>query len=112
MARSRYEFSKVIKQMDNFDNSTLSMRLSTFPTILSDEIFSADDKFHMYTSTDRMDSLAYEYYGDGKYWWVICIANDLVSPFDKTLTPGKQLRIPTNIDKVFGALKNKTNKVK
>lgn len=38
---------------------------------------------HMVAQTDRLDLLAYKYYGDPKKWWLICDANpDFAYPID------------------------------
>jgi len=45
---------------------------------------------------DRLDLLAFDFYGDTSYWWVIASANAL--PGDSLyLEPGMQLRIPVNL---------------
>jgi nucleoid-associated protein YgaU len=53
----------------------------------------SDDVFHIVCSTDRIDSIAYKYYGDPVLWWVVAVANDLeLVPTD--LYEGQTLRIP------------------
>jgi len=111
--KSRYEDVAIIKQNDirNDINSEI-MRLATFPSIKASDIISNNDTFYSYRSTDRLDDIAYKHYGEGRYWWIICIANNLVSPFDKGLVPGKQIRIPANVDKIFNVIKSKTSRFK
>jgi len=49
---------------------------------------------------DRLDLLAFDYYGDVSFWWVIASANSL--PGDSLyLEPGSQIRIPANIAAVL-----------
>ena len=44
--------------------------------------------------TDRIDNLAFSYYGDPNLWWVIALANDLyLLPTD--LQVGATIRIPS-----------------
>lgn len=44
--------------------------------------------------TDRIDNLAFSYYGDPNLWWVIALANDLyLLPTD--LQVGSTIRIPS-----------------
>lgn len=51
-------------------------------------------KFHTWTSTDRLDYLAYTLYGDSKYWWALLDANpQYQSEFD--IKVGDLLAIPT-----------------
>jgi nucleoid-associated protein YgaU len=52
------------------------------------------DIVHTVKSTDRLDLLAYEYYGDPVAQWVIAVANDLeILPTD--LNAGDTIRIPS-----------------
>jgi nucleoid-associated protein YgaU len=48
---------------------------------------------------DRLDNLAYRYFGSGEYWWVIAIANDIDWFFE--LTPGQALKIPTDVNDIL-----------
>lgn len=42
---------------------------------------------------DRLDNLAYKYYGDSRLWWIIARANN-IGKGDLTVPIGIQLRIP------------------
>jgi len=44
---------------------------------------------------DRLDLLAFKYYGDSSYWWIIALANDL-GKGDLTVPVGVQIRIPAD----------------
>lgn len=49
---------------------------------------------------DRLDLMAYDFYGDSSLWWVIASANAL--PGDSLFPPiGSQLRIPTDIREIY-----------
>lgn len=50
---------------------------------------------HMVTSADRLDLLAWRYYGDPMKYWLICDANDVIFPED-LLVPGRVISIPRN----------------
>jgi hypothetical protein len=53
-----------------------------------------DDRFHVATDGDRIDVLAYCYFGDATLWWLIADWNDIAFPLD--LPPsGTTLRIPS-----------------
>lgn len=53
-----------------------------------------DDFEYVVTDSDRIDLLAYRFYGDSVLWWVIAVANDLeLLPTD--LVVGAKLRIPS-----------------
>ena len=48
---------------------------------------------------DRLDQLASKYLGDGSYWWVIALMNDISWGF--SFTPGQILRIPVDVNDVL-----------
>jgi hypothetical protein len=51
------------------------------------------DMFHRVLGSDRIDTLANDYYGDEEFWWVIAWANDLeILPTD--LNEGAIIVIP------------------
>jgi len=45
-------------------------------------------------STDRLDLLAFKYYGDAVLWWVIAVAND-IELVQTQLNEGDVIRIPS-----------------
>ena len=53
------------------------------------------DRFVYAVDGDRLDSLAHKHYGDVTLWWIIAKANGLKGK--PTLTPGKVIRIPSDI---------------
>ena len=56
---------------------------------------SADDLYVITTTGDRLDLLAYDYYGDEELWWVISRANPDVTRRDSFfIKSGVQIRIP------------------
>ena len=57
---------------------------------------------------DRLDQLAYEYYGDQSQWWVIAQANH-IGKGTLAVKNGIQLRIPTNVSDILSDLE-KINK--
>lgn len=58
--------------------------------------YSNDDDYVITVLGDRLDLLAFDFYGDTSFWWVIASANAL--PGDSLyLEPGMQLRIPVNL---------------
>ena len=58
-----------------------------------------------YTQGVRLDVLAQEHLGDGRYWWAICMINDLNSPYDPNLQLSSLIRVPTNISDVVNYIK-------
>lgn len=58
------------------------------------------DLLHLVRADDNLSNLAYKYYGDSKYWWVIADANNIHEPLDiASVYQGKNLLIP-DFDKI------------
>ena len=57
--------------------------------------------------SDRMDAMAESFFGDSRYWWVICLMNDLVNPFSYNLLPGTLLKIPNEVSTVVNMVQRK-----
>lgn len=65
---------------------------------------SEEDLYVISTMGDRLDLLAYDFYGDSTYWWIIASANSL--PGDSLFPPiGAQLRIPYDIQAILSQYK-------
>jgi hypothetical protein len=69
--------------------------------IYPDIPFKADDEYIITTIGDRLDSIAYSYYGDAELWWVISTANNHITNGSIFPQPGTQLRVPINISEVL-----------
>tara|TARA_Y100000310_G_scaffold103609_1_gene101988 strand:+ start:6529 stop:6819 length:291 start_codon:yes stop_codon:yes gene_type:complete len=48
---------------------------------------------------DRLDTLAHNFFGDGRYWWIIAIANDI--GWGLQITNGRTLIIPSDISSIL-----------
>lgn len=53
------------------------------------------DRYIFSKEGDRLDSIAYEFYQDARYWFIIAIANN-IGKGSLVIPPGLQLRIPPN----------------
>jgi nucleoid-associated protein YgaU len=62
---------------------------------------SENDVYVITTVGDRLDSLAYSYYGDSTLWWVIAAANNNATKGALFPIPGTQLRIPTDLNSIL-----------
>lgn len=66
----------------------------------------ATDVYHIVTLADvnRLDLIAYQYYGNPQMWWVIAEASEITDPFDIPI--GTVVRIPqkTTLYKYTGVL--------
>lgn len=83
-------------------------KLDDGKTVLKTKIFKSipkknDDIYIITQETDRLDTLANQFYNDSTMWWVISLANNLNSA-DIGVTPGMQLRIPRDITYVQSLL--------
>lgn len=56
---------------------------------------SDNDKVHYISEGDRLDTIAYKYYGKSDLWYIIADANEIINPFE--LEIGTQLIIPGNV---------------
>lgn len=54
-----------------------------------------EDYYVVTTAGDRYDTLATQFYGDDKLWWIIAAANTYQQS-GLMITPGVQLRIPAD----------------
>lgn len=53
------------------------------------------DKLHTVLPDETLQHIAYKYYGDSGYWYMIGIANHILNPF-KELKEGMSIIIPYN----------------
>jgi len=101
MALSRYKDLDIIK-VDG------KRTIESFPEVTEEDIQdNQNDLFIRIEAGQRLDTLAHQYLGDGRYWWVICLANNISFGLGNEVVPGTILRVPTNIDKVFNVILKK-----
>jgi hypothetical protein len=62
---------------------------------------SENDYYVITTVGDRLDSIAYSYYGDATLWWIIAMANNNITRGALYPVPGTQLRVPTDINGIL-----------
>lgn len=48
---------------------------------------------HIRNDRERLDHIAAMYFGDPERFWVLCDANNAISPAELTLLPGQSIRI-------------------
>lgn len=104
MAISRYQNFKTIR-----DTRTRKQRLETFPPIASTEVQQPNDIIIEVNDAQRIDALAAQHLGDGRYWWVICLLNDMVFPFGKQIAAGTLLRIPSSVENFINLIQSKVS---
>lgn len=67
-----------------------------YPIIYQDDT----DILYISKETDYLDSLAYKFYKNKSYWWIIAQANNIGNG-RLSIQPGIQLRIPTKIEQIL-----------
>lgn len=75
------------------------------PIIPKDET----DYYILASFGERLDSLAFKYYGDASLWWIIAAANPELRKDSLFLEPGVQVRVPENYSIILQSL-TKLNK--
>ena len=68
-------------------------------TLLPNILPKLGDVYIYAKATDRLDILAFRYYGHSRYWWIIAEANKL-GKGSFHIEPGLQLRIPSNLSEI------------
>ena len=91
--------------MERYENSVIYQTISGKPyyksKIYPDIPLLETDDYIITTIGDRLDSIAYSYYGDSGLWWVISVANNHITKGSLFPIPGTQLRVPTDINSVL-----------
>lgn len=94
-----YRYENILETKDN--TGERYYRNNIYPDIPA----SQTDLYVITVLGDRLDLLAFNFYGDESLWWVIASANSL--PGDSLyLEPGAQIRIPSNVPGVINEYKS------
>lgn len=94
----RYQFISTTKSDTGLPETTgkTIYQPTYYPNIETKE----DDIYIISKTTDRLDLIAYDFYGDSTLWWVIAMVNNLQG--DSMFPPeGVYLRIPSNISELI-----------
>jgi phage tail protein X len=65
-----------------------------------------DDIYVITSFGERLDSLAWKYYSNVDYWWIIAAANPELRKDSLYLEPGTQVRIPGDYRSVLASYEN------
>ena len=90
---NRYQYSETLTTKDT---KKKYLESTIYPKIKATN----EDIYIISTQSDRLDLLAYRYYGKSTYWWIIAVANNL-NDASLSIEVGKQLRIPGNVTAVI-----------
>ena len=94
---SRYSNTKMTRKslLPKQKNNVLS-----YETTLYQRIHETNGDLHVIsTEGDRLDNLAFQFYGDPNLWWYIAKANNITA---MNVPAGTSLRIPASTDFAFG----------
>ena len=91
MARSRYTFVSRINNGQCVANWLGGVAI--FNAVLSGEL---ESDTIVLTQGQRLDHLSGQYYGSGRYWWVIAAASGI--GWALQCPPGTVVKIPKNLD--------------
>ena len=90
--------------MGRYDNTSVTVNRKgqrvLVPTLYPQIPLSDSDKFVFPKDGDRLDNIAFRYYGDASLWWIIAQANNL-GKGRTILNPNFQIRIPGNQSKII-----------
>lgn len=86
---NRYQYTNTL--------TTRGTKKKYLSSIIYPKIKPSDDDLYIISEvSDRLDILASKYYNDKTLWWIIATANNL-NDASLSITPGTQMRIPSNL---------------
>ena len=95
--------------MGRYDSTSITVNRKgervRIPTLYPEIPLSDSDQFIFPKDGDRLDNIAFKYYGDASLWWIIAKANEL-GKGRTILNPNFQIRIPGNISKIISDYNN------
>lgn len=71
------------------------MKLSN---VTSDDMKNLTILDHIFVTGDSLAKLAYKYYGDVRYWWIIAVFNK--KPIDNLIKLGDTIHIPMPLEEI------------
>jgi nucleoid-associated protein YgaU len=90
---NRYEDCNTITRVKKINSDGTDKLVNRLSTIFYPSFSNNEDVYIISHLGDRLDSVAYDYYGDPSYWFVIAIANNL-GRGTFSIPPGQVIRIP------------------
>ena len=94
MSIGRYTFANRFNAGEGISNPRTSSKI--FRAVETGQIPVTYTKLQ---GAQRLDSIAYEKYGDASYWWIIAAASGI--GWGLQVPPGTILRIPNNLAQVL-----------
>ena len=97
MAISRYAFVNKYNRSNNVFYATARYNVRISKAIHNGTL---DFKVHILADGERLDQLAYKFYNDSSYWWVIAAASNI--GWGLQVPPGTIIRIPSSLSDALG----------
>ena len=96
----------MVSRYKNNETKKLNDGRNVYRSRIYPEIPLSDNDIYVASETgDRLDTLAYQYYNNSSYWWIIASANNIHNaPFG--LKDGTILRIPQNYIEIVNKFKD------
>lgn len=57
---------------------------------------------HVLEEGERLDTLSGQFYGDSSYWWILAASSGI--GWGLQVPPGTIIKVPTNLNELFGVL--------
>ena len=87
---SRYENTNIRKKLLPDSKN----KVNVYGTTIYEKIHENNNDIYVISQEgDRLDNIAFQYYGDSKLWWYIASANKINT---MNIPPGTSLRIPSS----------------
>ena len=97
---ARYEHTKIKQGRITRGRSPGTYNITSYRTTIYSTIPETDSDIYVISQVgDRLDNLAFQFYGDQGLWWYIAKANNLMF---MTIPVGTSLRIPATIQYAIG----------
>ena len=97
---ARYEHTKIKQGIVTRGRSPKPYNITSHSTTVYSSIPETDNDIYVITQHgDRLDNLAFQFYGDQSLWWYIAKANNLSF---MTIPTGTSLRIPGTTNYAIG----------
>lgn len=109
MAISRYKRTNIVKNDDIDYKKVFSSRFGSLGLIqhkvnniripTENELLGTQYSLETWGLGQRLYKLAYKYYGDSQYWWIIALYNNIATEAD--LEFGEVIKVPTPLDSML-----------
>tara|TARA_Y100000310_G_scaffold335820_1_gene418802 strand:+ start:717 stop:1004 length:288 start_codon:yes stop_codon:yes gene_type:complete len=87
---SRYENTNIRKKLLSNNKN----KVHSYGTTIYEKVHENNNDIYVIAQEgDRLDNIAFQYYGDSKLWWYIATANKINTI---NIPPGTSLRIPSS----------------